>query len=393
MSESTQLLKNPYEEEEDELEFNLSHRSKVLLYAFGSLSVLITGWFFCFYLPALFIPPSIQLHGIVKLAKLNVSLGVLDDERVTELMGKAEEARAINDNTGYEPTGYEPSGLPSVERIIMIGDVHGHYDEFKQLLHKVKYNSATDHLLVLGDFISKGPDSFKMLDYLIENEVDCVLGNHEYYILQNYAQFHGLASPYFVNGVVADDKDSAHSIKPNLIGDGFNSDPEFLLAKKLQPHHVKYINKCAIIKELGPMPLLKGSLTTFKRSGSSYKTSPGVAVHAGLRWDLALNEQNPQENFEIRLYLKPFYNETTNDPLTPNSVSWSKIFNKKQKESETPVIVYYGHDARRGLDLKRFTKGLDSGCDKGDSLTAMVFWNEKTKRGVLHREAIFDVDC
>jgi hypothetical protein len=33
--------------------------------------------------------------------------------------------------------------------------------------------------------------------------------------------------------------------------------------------------------------------------------------------------------------------------------------------------IYYGHDAGRGLNLKDYTFGLDSGCVYGDKLTAI----------------------
>ena len=34
--------------------------------------------------------------------------------------------------------------------------------------------------------------------------------------------------------------------------------------------------------------------------------------------------------------------------------------------------MIYGHDSRRGLQLRRWTKGLDTGCVKGGSLTALI---------------------
>lgn len=36
------------------------------------------------------------------------------------------------------------------------------------------------------------------------------------------------------------------------------------------------------------------------------------------------------------------------------------------------MTVVYGHDAKSGLSLKEYTKGLDSGCVKGGKLTALV---------------------
>ena len=40
--------------------------------------------------------------------------------------------------------------------------------------------------------------------------------------------------------------------------------------------------------------------------------------------------------------------------------------------NQKPAVVVYGHDSPRGLNLHRWTKGLDSGCVNGKQLTAMV---------------------
>lgn len=36
------------------------------------------------------------------------------------------------------------------------------------------------------------------------------------------------------------------------------------------------------------------------------------------------------------------------------------------------MTVIYGHDAKTGLAIREYTKGLDSGCVKGGKLTALV---------------------
>lgn len=34
--------------------------------------------------------------------------------------------------------------------------------------------------------------------------------------------------------------------------------------------------------------------------------------------------------------------------------------------------VIYGHDSRRGLQLEKYSKGLDTGCVKGGKLSALL---------------------
>ncbi|CCE80384.1 Piso0_003500 [Millerozyma farinosa CBS 7064] len=281
------------------------------------------------------------------------------------------------------------NGRVKVERLVMVGDVHGQFKQLKALLRKIRFDSRTDRLLLLGDFIAKGPDSKKVLDFAIQNNVSCVLGNHEYYVLQYYSRFHRIDSPGFSNTTQQPSFDMPSSKK-------LLKDPEYRLARSLEPHHIKYINSCPVIRRLGRVPLHKKSET------ASHESSEGIAVHAGVRWDLMDNlyDQDPGECLEMRSLLGPHYNESTSDPDEPGAVSWSKIFNEKQKElykaGKKPFTVFYGHDARRGLKVKRFTKGLDSGCVKGRELTASILWREyakDSKHDVVYKDKYVKVSC
>ncbi|KAG8912679.1 hypothetical protein FRC00_003993 [Tulasnella sp. 408] len=44
-----------------------------------------------------------------------------------------------------------------------------------------------------------------------------------------------------------------------------------------------------------------------------------------------------------------------------------------------PITVVYSHASSRGLDLKKWSKGLDTGCVNGDGLTAMVLGKGRRK--------------
>lgn len=355
---------------------------------YGVLTVLSVAilYLFAFFLPEKFIPETTELHDIAKVARLNVTLAPISSARVIELGLQALEMSETEIET---PNSAEmrplSSNLKHKERLIMVGDVHGHYIQLRKLLRKVKFDPERDHLLVLGDFITKGPDSLKVLDFLIENNVDCILGNHEFYVLKYYAQFHGLGQPKFVTtGNMNVYNDAILTLG------GFNDDPEFLLSKKLLPQHVQYINQCSVMKTLGQVPL-----HSKKHPAGGSGHADGIAVHAGLRWDVMpdLEEQDPVECLEMRSLIGPFYNETTDDPHTPGAVSWLKIWNQKQKAHTNGSVVYYGHDARRGLNLKKFAKGLDTGCDRGGQLSAVILWQQKNKDGVLYREQIEQVHC
>ena len=65
-----------------------------------------------------------------------------------------------------------------MNKLIIYGDIHGCYDEFLFLRNKI--NPKKDDIEVcVGDIITKGKNSIKTLEFIIENNIQSVLGNHE----------------------------------------------------------------------------------------------------------------------------------------------------------------------------------------------------------------------
>lgn len=55
-----------------------------------------------------------------------------------------------------------------MSRIFVTNNLHGYLKEFKYLLNKVKFNFSTDKLILLGNYLNKGPMQLELIDYLIE---------------------------------------------------------------------------------------------------------------------------------------------------------------------------------------------------------------------------------
>lgn len=69
----------------------------------------------------------------------------------------------------------------------LISDIHGCYDQYRQLLQKINFSSQ-DELYVLGDAVDRGPEPIKVLQDLMRRpNVIYILGNHdlEMYLLMN----------------------------------------------------------------------------------------------------------------------------------------------------------------------------------------------------------------
>lgn len=90
--------------------------------------------------------------------------------------------------------------------------------------------------------------------------------------------------------------------------------------------------------------------------------APGaIVVHAGFVPGTPPEEQDPQVLMNVRTLLpdgRPSRNGTGG---TPWASTWTG-----------PEHVYFGHDARSGLQIHPFATGLDTGCVYGGRLTAAL---------------------
>ncbi|MDB4303534.1 metallophosphatase family protein [Desulfosarcina sp.] len=63
-------------------------------------------------------------------------------------------------------------------RIAIISDIHGNYEALLSV-HEDIQKSEVDKIVCLGDFIGYGPQPEEVAQFLMENDIPCVLGNHE----------------------------------------------------------------------------------------------------------------------------------------------------------------------------------------------------------------------
>ena len=63
-----------------------------------------------------------------------------------------------------------------MNKTIVIGDVHGCFNTLKKLIRKFPKDSK---LIFLGDLCNRGKYSKEVIDFVIKNNHQCLLGNHE----------------------------------------------------------------------------------------------------------------------------------------------------------------------------------------------------------------------
>ncbi|KAI0173768.1 calcineurin-like phosphoesterase [Pestalotiopsis sp. NC0098] len=328
------------------------------------------------------------------------------------------------------PSSKLPTSSPSSPRLIVIGDVHGQLKELKALLAKVEYSKERgDHVILTGDLINKGPDSPGVVQLAMDIGASGVRGNHEDRILLAHAnsEARNVIGPSGSGGKISDLKGSTPSSaddmdEPSLAGQSGSQSAELQIARSLTKQQRDWLADLPVILKVGPI--------------EGYGNV--VVVHAGLVPGVALENQDPWAVMHMRTLVYPaeevrrqrikkvledYASQQAKKHISvPNAEvdkelelskqrgdgagdhdvslptegrdgqSWSDAWNESQgkiKSDSDKTTVVYGHDAKKGLNVQKYSYGLDSSCVRGGQLTAMVFEPQSGKIG--HR--IVSVDC
>jgi diadenosine tetraphosphatase ApaH/serine/threonine PP2A family protein phosphatase len=201
-------------------------------------------------------------------------------------------------------------------RTIVVGDIHGCYDELEDMLTAVDFG-PDDRLISVGDLITKGPKNREVLDrFIADRQFSAVIGNHDLALRRRW------------NGEKFKLKDAQKITHKEL--------------KQDKEHYLPYLNSLPFMIDLGTH----------------------LIVHAGLRPGVALHSQTTEDMTELRSLGK--------DRAARDGTPW-------YDEYDGEKVVIFGHwpapEPRRG---KRAI-GLDTGCVYGKTLTAYIIETEEFK--------------
>ncbi|HYY55909.1 MAG TPA: metallophosphoesterase [Pyrinomonadaceae bacterium] len=194
-------------------------------------------------------------------------------------------------------------------RTIVIGDIHGCYDELLDLLDKVKFGTG-DRIVAVGDLIVKGQKSRQVLDlFMREAGFEAVIGNHDLALRRRW------------NGEKFKLKPAQKALHKEMKAD--------------KERYVSYLNSLPFMIDLGTH----------------------LVIHAGLRPGVALHSQTTDDLTEMRT-LGP-------DRASRDGTPWYDVYDGEK-------TVLFGHwpapEPRRGANAI----GLDTGCVYGHHLTAYI---------------------
>jgi len=89
-------------------------------------------------------------------------------------------------------------------RLIAIGDIHGCFDQFVSLTENVLAIRKSDKIILLGDYIDRGPKIREVVDYILDLRLHgfnivTLTGNHEFMLLDS-VKGEKYLSVWFMNG-------------------------------------------------------------------------------------------------------------------------------------------------------------------------------------------------
>ena len=199
-------------------------------------------------------------------------------------------------------------------RIIAIGDIHGCYQEFAELLERVAL-AKDDQLILLGDLVNRGPDSNKVIDLARANRALSLMGNHELRLL-NYRKS----------------------------GDtSFLKETDVATYEKLRPDDWTYLAAMPLthyIEELNTVFVHGGFLPN-----EPWQKQPAQVV---TRIQVIDRDGRPRKRAECE-----------------DCPAWADLWSG-------PPFVVYGHTPRPEIYKLKWSVGIDTACAMGGYLTAYI---------------------
>jgi serine/threonine protein phosphatase 1 len=200
-----------------------------------------------------------------------------------------------------------------MQRTIVIGDLHGCFEEALALLDRLAVRDD-DRVIFTGDLVDRGPKPRECVELAMRHE--CILGNHEEKHLQQRTRADADLSPDHLR-----------------------------TRRALGAEHYAYFEK----------------LPTFVR----LPEHGAVVVHAGVMPRVAIEAQDPYHLLHAQCVRPPERKSFWPSKAPPTHTFWTNHW-------RGPERVVFGHTVLDKPLVSEHAVGIDTGCCFGGPLTAVV---------------------
>ena len=85
--------------------------------------------------------------------------------------------------------------MDKIDRLLVIGDIHGKWERFRSVYDKVSFNAEKDLLVFLGDYLDRGEEPVPVMEWVMEHygqkNMIFLRGNHEQMFYDAFMETHG----------------------------------------------------------------------------------------------------------------------------------------------------------------------------------------------------------
>ncbi len=211
-------------------------------------------------------------------------------------------------------------------RLVVIGDVHGCYEELKELLELCHASDTDICPIFVGDLVWKGPYNAEVIKLVRKLDCYCVRGNADELAMLSWQRYL--------------ERDGELNNKSRWLTELSNEDIEWMFTL---PYSLSLPSRDIII------------------------------VHAGLVPGVDMTDQRLSDMLHLRDVTFDSKSLTFSGHVhyQPNGQPWAQAWGG-------PGHVYFGHDARRYFQSYPYATGIDLGCVYGGHLAA-IFPDEENK--------------
>lgn len=315
------------------------------------------------------------------------------------------------------------------KRIIAIGDIHGMNNSLTDLLDEIHYDSERDSLIHVGDLETRATihDSIDVLSFMSSNRILGVRGNNDQKVIEWRAWMNWILSkPGGQEWLSVMDKrwpnldgdkrlqrtelekwveTSQYASWKNMVPTGWHPlGKHYRVARAMSPGLFEYLSSLPLVlrSPTGHMVFVHAGLLSShpklqvsdpRQPLSHWPTMDDQHGISNLRdkQELAVLTEIPENKDPWTVTnIKSVTDEGIVSPSPKRGTPWSQLWNNTMSKCSGnsgtnggeayqptslpcyPFTVVYGHAAGRGLDIKRWSIGLDTGCSYGRQLSAVV---------------------
>ncbi|MCK6073893.1 metallophosphoesterase [Paenibacillus silvae] len=229
-----------------------------------------------------------------------------------------------------------------MNRTLMISDIHGCIAAFNQLLEDVHYNPKHDQLILLGDYVDRGPSSKEVVDKVMElvheHHAVALRGNHDQRFVDLIQEGgSSIQSKFIKHGglpTLQSYCQPEHDFSQEMIEEARE------IIQSNYRHHIDFLSK---------LPLF-------------YEDEAHIYVHAGLNPDYSEWKHQPERDF---MYIKEKFIDRTFSSL-----------HKKVIFGHTKTIDIHGS---ADVWFAEDKIGIDGGCASGMQLNCLIYQKDTYK--------------